>query len=34
MFLPLNDPLVTTFDETRVLTSREYVAEQVRVMSN
>ena len=33
-FLPLKDPLVATFNETRALTSRNYVAEQGIVMSN
>ena len=33
-FLPLIDPLVATFNETRVQTSRKYVAEQGIVMPN
>ena len=34
MFLPLRDPLVATFNETRAPTSRKYVAEQGIVMPN
>ena len=34
MFLPLRDPLVATFNETRAPTSRKYVAEQGIVMRN
>ena len=34
MFSPLRDPLVATFNETRVTTSRKYVAEQGIVMPN
>ena len=33
-FLPLIEPLVATFSETRTLTSRKYVAEQGIVMPN
>ena len=34
LFLLLKDPLVATFNETRVLTSRNYVAEKVMVFTN
>ena len=34
IFLPLREPLVATFNETRAPTSRKYVAEQVIIMSN
>ena len=31
MFLPLRDPLVATFNETRAPTSRKYVAEDTKI---
>ena len=34
MFLPLRDPLVDTFSETRAPTSWKYIAEQGIEMSN
>ena len=34
MFLPLTDPLVATFSETRAPSSQKYVAEQGIVMLN
>ena len=34
ILLPLGDPLVATFNETRAPTSRKYVVEQVMVMPN
>ena len=34
MFLPLRDPLVATFNESRAPTSRKYVAEQGIVIPN
>ena len=33
-FLPLNDPLMATFNETRAPTSRKYVAEVGILMPN
>ena len=33
-FLPVRDPLVATFNETRAPTSRKYLAEQCIVMPN